>query len=169
MLRAHKTFEDLGTFTLARGLREIKRVQLAKEERARQGDPKGKARALDGPREEAEPQDEKARLLESEADSRRESADNSDAARSLESPLPRLQSLDEEHIISASPLASITTLDEPHGAGGVSEKARGKMKARRSVSTDMTRSLERIAAAGVGRNGFVPTQEWVWFMVQFLY
>jgi hypothetical protein len=43
----------------------------------------------------------------------------------------------------------------------VSEKARGKMKARRSVSMDATGSLERIAAAGVGKNGFVPTQEWV--------
>ena len=42
-----------------------------------------------------------------------------------------------------------------------SEKARGKMRAGRSMSDDMTGSLERLAASGVGRNGFVPTQEWV--------
>jgi hypothetical protein len=41
-----------------------------------------------------------------------------------------------------------------------SEKARGKMKARRSLSSD-TINGERLAAAGVGRNGFLPTQEWV--------
>jgi len=41
-----------------------------------------------------------------------------------------------------------------------SETAKGKMK-QRSISLDRTNSLERIAAAGVGRNGFVPTQEWV--------
>jgi hypothetical protein len=29
------------------------------------------------------------------------------------------------------------------------------------MSIDATDSLERIAAAGVGKNGFVPTQEWV--------
>lgn len=44
---------------------------------------------------------------------------------------------------------------------GPSEKARGKMRAGRSMSDDMTGSLERLAASGVGRNGFVPTQEWV--------
>lgn len=42
----------------------------------------------------------------------------------------------------------------------VSEKARGKMKARRSLSSD-TINGDRMAAAGVGRNGFLPTQEWV--------
>ena len=43
---------------------------------------------------------------------------------------------------------------------GPSEKARGKMRAR-AESEDLTGSLERLAASGVGRNGFVPTQEWV--------
>jgi hypothetical protein len=42
-----------------------------------------------------------------------------------------------------------------------SEKVRGKMKERPSVSVDTSSSLERVALAGVGKNGFVPTQEWV--------
>jgi hypothetical protein len=42
-----------------------------------------------------------------------------------------------------------------------SEKARGKMKERRSLSLETNRSPDRVAATGVGRNGFVPTQEWV--------
>jgi hypothetical protein len=44
---------------------------------------------------------------------------------------------------------------------GMSEKARGKMR-ERSVSLEaLDPDLERIAAQGVGRNGFIPTQEWV--------
>jgi len=45
----------------------------------------------------------------------------------------------------------------------ISEKARGKMRARSTDSVDTTASLERLTLAGVsvGRNGFVPTQEWV--------
>ncbi len=43
-------------------------------------------------------------------------------------------------------------------ASSISEKARGKMKERRSVSLD---NIDPAAAAAVGRNGFVPTQEWV--------
>ena len=41
----------------------------------------------------------------------------------------------------------------------LSEKARGK---RREQQTHMmTSSLEHVAATGVGRNGFVPTEDWV--------
>jgi High-temperature-induced dauer-formation protein len=156
MLRAHKLFEELGTFTLARGLREVRRVQLAREEHAQKGDAKGKSRAVsDVIGEEEEPQDEKARLLESEADSRRDSADVPVAAES------RQQSLDEENSVSASPLMPPPISGDVNPASDLSEKARGKMRARGSLSNDMTRSLEQIAATGVGRNGFVPTQEWV--------
>ncbi|KAG6376070.1 high-temperature-induced dauer-formation protein-domain-containing protein [Boletus reticuloceps] len=38
ILTAHKTFQELGTFTLAQGLREIKRVELAREEQAAQSE-----------------------------------------------------------------------------------------------------------------------------------
>jgi len=151
----------LGTFTLVRGLREIRRVQLAREELARSGDAKGKSRASDLTGEEEEPQDEKARLLESEASSRRESADNPVVATPLEFPDRHPQGLDEEISVSVSPLVSPQPSEDVNAAGSLSEKARGKMKARGSLSTDMTTSLERMAAAGIGRNGFVPTQEWV--------
>lgn len=157
MLRAHKTFEDLGTFTLARGLREIRRAQLAKEEQARKGDNKGKGRALGDLESGEEPSTEKARLLESEASSRRESSElNPDPSLSSRDSPQRELSLDDE---APRPLVSPTTVSIPEGAP--SEKARGKMRERGSMSVDMTRSLEQIALGGIGRNRFVPTQEWV--------
>ena len=157
MLRAHKTFEDLGTFTLAHGLREVRRAQLAKEEQARKGDIKGKGRALGDLESGEEPSIEKARLLESEASSRRESSELSQdpSPPSRDSPQRGL-SLDDE---APRPLVSPTTGSISDDA--LSEKVRGKMRERASMSVEMTRSLERIALAGIGRNRFVPTQEWV--------
>ncbi|OCH95639.1 hypothetical protein OBBRIDRAFT_745433 [Obba rivulosa] len=161
ILHAHKAFEDLGTFTLARGLREIRRIQHAKEERARGNDSsanKGKNRADD----DDEPHNEKAQLLRSENSSTTELGRESISAEdpsALRSPFAA-----EEEPSTTRPLMSPTTSEYPPDAarrGGPSEKARGKMRAGRSLSGDMTGSLERIATAGLGRNGFVPTQEWV--------
>lgn len=161
ILTAHKTFEDLGTFTLSRGLREIRRVQLAKEEQARsaEGKLKGKSSANDAGENE-EPSAEKARLLESEHIGETE-------LESLEEGTRVPEAMDGVHDTQADttihPLTSPTSDVSPLPAGpasAVSEKARGKMRARRSISLDTTGSLERIAAAGVGKNGFVPTQEW---------
>lgn len=170
ILRAHKTFEDLGIFTLARGLREVKRIQLAKEEQANKADAKGKSRAVG---EHEQPHEEKQRLLERENSS----------ALSLSSRVQSVDSLAEVRVVprdgvpvdgtghtaaaeelpSVQPLMSPTTESPPaHGAqSSVSEKVRGKMRERRSLSLDTDASLDRVAAAGVGRNGFVPTQEWV--------
>ena len=157
VLRAHKTFEDLGTFTLARGLREIRRVHLTKEEQARKGDAKGKGKALGDLESGEEPATEKARLLEREASSRRESSEHSlDPLSSSRDQLQRETSLDDE---APRPLISPTTGSVPEDA--LSEKARGKLRERSSMSVEMTRSLERIALAGIGRNRFVPTQEWI--------
>ena len=157
VLRAHRTFEDLGTFTLARGLREIRRVQLAKEEQARKGDAKGKGRALGDLESGEDPSTEKARLLENEAGSRRESSEHGlDPQLSSGDSPQRGTSLDDE---AQRQLLSPTTESTPEGA--LSEKARGKLRERTSMSVEMTRSLERIALAGIGRNRFVPTQEWV--------
>lgn len=143
ILQAHKTFEELGTFTLARGLREIRRVQLAKEEPNKRPDSKNSSPRVSS--DVREPQEEKARLLESEGNSE-------------DSP----SQLGPEGSTATIPVVS-PTADGIAGAENISadlsEKARGKMKARRSGSLDI--SLERIAATGVGRNGFVPTQEWV--------
>lgn len=152
LVRAHQSFEDLGTFTLARGLREIRRIQLAKEERARNSadkaaDDKGRVSQSDA----ETPGEEKARLLRNESsgdlpddiEAQRESASEERVGRPLMSPTLPTASVSSEPPILPS------------------EKARGKMRARVSHSEDMTGSLERLAASGVGRNGFIPTQEWV--------
>ena len=152
ILQAHRTFEELGTFTLARGLREIQRVQSAKEGQVNkaEGNPKGKDRSVPG--KDSDPGAEKARLLESEGVT-------SAAADTVESQ-PRFSGGSEEG--DELPTDSLAeSQSEGSTAISVSEKARGKMKESLSMSLDMNHSLERIAAAGVGRNGFVPTQEWV--------
>ena len=101
-----------------------------------------------------EPATEKARLLESEASSRRESSEHNPDPRSPpRDSLQRGSSLDDE--IPRS-LVSPAVGSSPEGVR--SEKARGKL---REGSVEITRSLERIALAGIGRNRFVPTQEWV--------
>lgn len=157
IVRAHNSFEDLGTFTLARGLREIRRKQQLLEEGARNSSDKNKNR--DSQSDAERPGDEKARLLRSESsidvpddiEAQRESISEEDrTGRPLMSP--------------TLPSASVST--EPLMMP--SEKARGKMRAR-GGSEDLTGSLERLAASGVGRNGFIPTQEWVRRLVQSLY
>ena len=164
IVRSHKTFEDLGTFTLARGLREIRRVQLAKEELARTAVDKGKSRksSLDS-LSEAAPGDDKARLLRSESQ-------NSIDVHSPGSPISPVDDIEaqrnsrSEDQNTGRPLMSPTIAEATMAEAQqqrMSEKARGKMRAGRSLSEDMTASLERLAASGVGRNGFVPTQEWV--------
>jgi hypothetical protein len=168
ILSAHRAFEDLGTFTLSKGLREIRRVQLAKEEQARktEGDPKGKSPG--GSNEEDESQDEKARLL-GESDGAlgpNESVEHLDRSprRSEGQELPELD-VPTTLPRTSRPSESLPTADS--APSSASEKARGKMKARRSLSLDTNSSLERVVASGIGRNGFVPTQEWVCFSVPF--
>ncbi|KAF7791240.1 hypothetical protein EIP86_002254 [Pleurotus ostreatoroseus] len=154
IVRAHRTFEDLGTFTLAGGLREIRRRELAKEELSRGSVDKGKTRASSLDNET--PSDDKARLLRSEStNSVNSTPDDIEAQRHPRSPDERT---------TGRPLTSPTIPDASMAdlqQAGRSEKARGKMRAGRTFSEDMTGSLERLAATGVGRNGFVPTQEWV--------
>ncbi|KZS98946.1 hypothetical protein SISNIDRAFT_499612 [Sistotremastrum niveocremeum HHB9708] len=166
ILRSHQVFEDLGTFTLARGLREIRRIQLKTEQRRDDAEQKGKTKAP------MEASAEKARLLESEGvelpsqSESMESLPRGRTARESHDTLPEnIDSQNEEATpgsppvqILASPAAENPVLSGP--VNGMSEKARGKMR-QRSMSGDITGSLERLAAAGVGRNGFVPTQEWV--------
>lgn len=138
---------------------------MAKEEQARKTEGNLKSRSTgEEPGAAEDPQDEKARLLESESggfvdlESGRISAENV-----LESP-PRTDTSEDGQGISSLQLLTSPTAEGLPAAGApsaISEKARGKMKQRRSLSLDTTSSLDRIAAAGVGRNGFVPTQEWV--------
>ena len=158
LLRAHGTFEDLGTFTLARGLRDVRRMQLAREEQSHVQDIKGKSRAVE---EYDQPHQEKQRLLD------RENAQSADSLMEVQV-VARDQHQQEpagyvEEIPSSPPFMS-PTLDQATFSGlptAVSEKARGKMPERRSTSLDTDNSLDRATATTVGWNGFVPTQEWV--------
>ncbi|KAI0262890.1 high-temperature-induced dauer-formation protein-domain-containing protein [Gloeopeniophorella convolvens] len=166
IIRSHKTFEDLGTFTLASGLRDVRRIQQAKEEQSRANNAKGKSRAAEG--EHDQPHEEKQRMLEREnaleLASREQSVDNLTEVRIVprDSP-PQDPGNNVEDTPSTQPLMSPTI--EPTVLSGfptaVSEKARGKMRERRSMSMDTDNSLDRVTATAVGRNGFVPTQEWV--------
>ncbi|PPR04968.1 hypothetical protein CVT24_010426 [Panaeolus cyanescens] len=146
ILQSRKIFEDLGTFTLARGLREVRRAQLAKEERAnRLANPKAKASADD--LEAGDPAAEKARFLQDEGIVGSADSDHgSDGPRS---------SYDDA--VTASMVSPSS--ENPYPGSPLSEKARGKMRERRSLSVDNV-VLERVPP-GLGRNGFVPTQEWV--------
>lgn len=149
ILQSRKIFEDLGTFTLARGLREVKRAQLAKEDRAKNA--KGKAPMTDI--ELGDAGAEKARLLESEGAIRSHSQEREQDSNGS----PRTSQGDET--ITRSFMSPGT--ENPYSADSpVSEKVRGKMRERRSLSIDNINSLDRLPP-GFTRNGFVPTQEWV--------
>ncbi|KAJ6455814.1 high-temperature-induced dauer-formation protein-domain-containing protein [Mycena sanguinolenta] len=149
ILSSHKIFEDLGTFTLTRGLREIRRVQLAKEEQVRKADVKGKS--PQAPNDDSQPHEEKAKLLRHESETALGQNDSNEAS-------PRQSQAQDPEISMVIP--SSPTSENMSGSTSGSEKVRGKMRAR-SESLDRNGSLDRVAAAGVGRNGFVPTQEWV--------
>ncbi|KAI0078173.1 hypothetical protein K474DRAFT_1683933 [Panus rudis PR-1116 ss-1] len=152
IIRSHKTFEDLGTFTLARGLREIRRAREAKEERTRPSVDKGKQRADNDQHEDASV--EKARLLRREGSN---SVDLEQGNPSLDNIPDPVRRSDEGGPAPESVPTSPTSASTPMP----SEKAMGKRRMGRSLSNEMTGSLERLALAGIGRNGFVPTQEWV--------
>jgi hypothetical protein len=134
VLKNHALFERLGTFTLASGLRDIRRIRAANQEQdaraAEEGKGKGRA-GMDG--ETAT--EEKARLLAEEGG----------------------LSIDLE-------AGQATTSSAAAGAVGTSEKMRGKLRDR-SQSVEIAPTMERALAAEIGRNGFVPTQEWVRWII----
>jgi hypothetical protein len=164
LLRAHRTFEDLGTFTLSRGLRDVRRIQVAAEEQS--PDTKGKSRAAE--EEYDQPHQEKQRLLEREnalgISSREQSADNLTEVRVIprdehqQEPAEHVEEMPSTQPFMSPSVEQVTFSGFPNA---VSEKARGKMPERRSTSLDTNNSLDRVTATTVGWNGFVPTQEWV--------
>ncbi|KAF9452228.1 hypothetical protein P691DRAFT_795201 [Macrolepiota fuliginosa MF-IS2] len=134
ILSSHKTFEGLGTFTLAHGLREIKRVQMLREEQTQNAEGNPKDRGSAESRDSNDPGAEKSRLLSEEGEQATEGESFAEAE-------------DAENMEEGR--ASDTTSRR-------SEKARGKMRERRSMSVESA----GVPAASVGRNGFIPTQEW---------
>ena len=160
LLRAHRTFEDLGTFTLASGLRDVRRIQRAKEEQSRAPDTKSKSRA--GEEVYDQPHEEKQKMLEREnslgISSREQSVDSLTEIRVVPRDSPQLEEIATPQLLVSPTIEQATPSNFP---SAVSEKARGKMPERRSLSLDTDNSLDRVTATAVGRNGFVPTQEWV--------
>ncbi|KAF5370556.1 hypothetical protein D9758_001832 [Tetrapyrgos nigripes] len=142
ILSSNKLFEQLGTFTLSRGLREIRRAQQGKEDQAQRKDPADRRVSHRQSNDERPPHEEKKRLLSNE-----------------ENQEEGIISLEEQRGRSDIERPIAEAVDVGSEDSGPSEKAKGKMKERRSSSASS--SLERLAAQGVGRNGFVPTQEWV--------
>lgn len=151
ILQSRKLFEDLGTFNLARGLREVRRVQLAKEEREKNLPTKPKAKVVDD-LELGDPSAEKARLLQNEGATRPDAAHEED----MDNDGPRAS--DVELTAAVLSPSSDNPYDSP--VSPISEKARGKMRERSSLSLDTVSPLDRVPLS-IGRNGFVPTQEWV--------
>lgn len=184
ILRSHLQFEELGTFTLAKGLEEVRRVQQLKEEHDAKRHSGSTAANPKSPTTNASR--EKVGLLHGQAGGRGDPEEIFDAdhesvstpslgltgltleGAALRSPTPGSAGTPE------SPRTDAPQLDSAQLAAGLSEKARGKMRERESLSDDvgpgvarLDPELERIAAAGVGRNGFVPTQEWVRLFLSF--
>jgi hypothetical protein len=141
ILQSHKAFEDLGTFTLAKGLQEVRRLQRAKEDKEN-----GKTPRTDEKQRGSGETGEDDGLL---ADPEHSQV---------------LQGSNESATTPTSPTTeeptSRTSGEQLEGPKKMSDKARGKMR-ERSSSTDLDTLADRIAAVGIGRNGFVPTQEWV--------
>lgn len=150
IITSHRTFQELGTFSLARGLREIRRIELAKEEQARQAEHEKRLNSKqDTDVEAGDLQAEKARLLQNEC----EAATARSVVESSREGTPEVDNgLDAD-------LSSRFTISDNSPPPSSFEKARGKMRARSSESLD-TGGMERFTV-GVGRNGFAPTQEWV--------
>lgn len=172
VLRSSRTFEELGTFTLRKGLEEVRRVKNLKEEDdKKKASRTGKSTTTSGTGTASE----KAGLLQSGAGGGGEEIFDADVEAQAQSG-GATTGLELTVDDAASSRGRTSTDDAPEAeesseqlAMRMSEKARGKMRERSSSLDDdvaaltlrLDPELERIAAAGVGRNGFVPTQEWV--------
>ncbi|ELU43067.1 Hid1 domain-containing protein [Rhizoctonia solani AG-1 IA] len=134
LLRARNVIEGLGVFTLRGAVREVRR-----REEAAKGSNKGKAKLVPGT-ENPDLSKEKRDLIE------RERAHLMPTPEELEGGLAGVD-------------------DEPMVTIGMSEKARGKLREdanpSRKESIDLSEEEELAAAVALGKNGFVPTQEWV--------
>ena len=132
---------------------------MAKEEQTQKSDGSVKGKGSADLGESADPGAEKSRLLESEG------ANDMpvDSPENMRDVPPFEGQIDGELEVVTQSFMSPNSESPLNGSVSVStsEKARGKMKERRSSSLETNSSLDRISAPGIGRNGFVPTQEWV--------
>lgn len=138
ILCAHADFQRLATFTLTSGLREIQRRNALRDQRP--------SPHLHDPNMPEKTND----LLDLRP------ANTSDTGAAT-SPLCTPGEAEED------PLATAEANADRSRRAPMSEKARGKMRERSDSESDpaLDVELQRLAMAGIGPNGFVPTQEWV--------
>ncbi|KAG8821176.1 hypothetical protein FRC19_008197 [Serendipita sp. 401] len=172
LLRSHAIFQDLAIFTLARGLRDIKQREEETRSSEHGPNPQAKQSTRNSDASPEAPHEEKARLLAAEGRVSPPLVDRQSIARELESSSPLAntllnQSIESIRIASPPPTGSSNWSEQrqfasssgDHGQA-LSEKARGKLR-ERDDSLDMSDPALRAAAVAVGKNGFIPTQEWV--------
>jgi len=149
ILRSHRVFENLANFTLPSALREIRRIQLQK---ARNPSKESISTLTNASLE-------KAQQLESEGvDTPSRRSFSRSGSVSLSSPNdPMLPLLPSE---GSALLDGDSSVPESTEHVALSEKAKGK-RPQRSESLSLSTTLEQVAQSGVGRNGFIPTQEWI--------
>lgn len=144
ILCAHQSFESLSTFTLSQGLRDIINARDPQEE------PKGDVGLVEA------------------VDSSIQKVKRSPPGSAVGSNLglqPTHSPLEGAELTATGHQRPILTQPPPQpmseyvGSADPSKKALGKMKARRSPSLDTM--LNDALSSLSGRNGFIPTQEWV--------
>ena len=159
------------------GLRDIQRRKALRAGAAAADNPKKDERGIKRTDSELDMLAEKAALLGKNDDDVDVFVPLSTGTTGLASPTanPLGSPLGAENGENGDPLASRPAVQSPEpgpASKPMSEKARGKMRATSissipsvqgvNVDTDVAdEELMRIALAGVGPNGYVPTQEWV--------
>ncbi|WVQ77248.1 hypothetical protein IAR50_006931 [Cryptococcus sp. DSM 104548] len=186
ILRSHQDFQTLATFTLMSGLRDIQRRKALRAAAAEKAAKKAPANTtlFSADDADAQTQAEKSALL---GDNGQE-LDEADAQASLSALNRSLPGVDGSgpgsEAISDSLQGPYANYPPPPTSQAMSEKARGKMRATESTSSlaiinassaagsapvgeggevvdEADEELLKVALAGVGPNGYVPTQEWV--------
>ena len=189
VLRSHQDFQALATFTLVSGLREIQRRKAMRAsgecgpllpDDANSTSVKTKKSdeiRISRTNSELDMVAEKAALLGREGDEDEPTSPMEERRPSFPINTPQvaqpLTSPGTDHD-QTDPLSLTSPAETPelhHNPAIMSEKARGKMRATESVTSLSSPTSEfpdipdeellKVAAAGVGPNGYVPTQEWV--------
>lgn len=169
ILRSHEDFQKLATFTLMSGLRELQRKKALRAQAVADAADKEAAKGASGLKRtdsELAMLAEKAALLGREIEDGDLGSSHERVHEVPEADASRAATDEFTVVVPKSPKSSNTpkSADLP-GTPVMSEKARGKMRAREESAEpeleEEDEELLKVAAAGVGPNGYVPTQEWV--------
>ncbi|ODN80001.1 hypothetical protein L202_03866 [Cryptococcus amylolentus CBS 6039] len=188
ILRSHQEFQTLATFTLMSGLRDIQRRKALRAAAAEKAAKKAPANTtlFSADDVDAQNQAEKSALLGDHGNGQELDEDDAQASLSaLNRSLPGVDGDGQEAgggAVSDPLQGPFVNNPPPPTSRAMSEKARGKMRATESTSSLTTingtaaagegnegervvdeadEELLKVALAGVGPNGYVPTQEWV--------